>query len=92
MLLPRLLRGSCRDALPKAIPRSYRTCQRSFATSLRRHNLTAEDDHLSKLPNIDPSQLSVTETITPKQLVPNQDLIFGRTFTGQSAGTLDRPL
>jgi branched-chain amino acid aminotransferase len=36
---------------------------------------------MSKLPGIDPSKLTVTETITPKQLVPNQDLVFGRTFT-----------
>ena len=36
---------------------------------------------MSRLPGMDPSKLTVTETITPKQLVPNQDLVFGRTFT-----------
>jgi hypothetical protein len=41
-----------------------------------------DDDLESKLPNIDPSKLEVTKTITPKQLVPNEDLVFGRTFTG----------
>jgi hypothetical protein len=39
---------------------------------------------MSRLPDVDPSKLTVTETITPKQLVPNQDLVFGRTFTGMS--------
>ena len=38
---------------------------------------------MKHLPDIDPSKLEVTKTITPKQLVPNQDLIFGRTFTGE---------
>lgn len=40
-------------------------------------------DDLPHLPDIDPSKLEVTKTITPKELVPNQDLVFGRTFTGK---------
>lgn len=39
-------------------------------------------DEDPKLPGIDPSKLEITKTITPKQLVPNEDLVFGRTFTG----------
>ena len=80
-MLPRLLRCSTRPLRLFASPElhSYRT----FSTSLwRREALTVEDDLASKLPNIDPSKLEITETITPKTVLPNEDLIFGRTFTG----------
>lgn len=84
MLLPRLLRGTALETLPKSLSQSSRLQTRTFVSSLQRRNAVADqEDYLSKLPNIDPSQLSVTKTITPKQLVPNKDLIFGRTFTGQ---------
>lgn len=43
---------------------------------------------MKHLPDIDPSKLEVTKTITPKELVPNQDLVFGRTFTGQHSPCL----
>ena len=83
MLLPRLLRSPGARSLTQALAsQTSRLQTRSFASSWRLQNLTIEEDSLSKLPNIDPSKLNVTETITPKQLVPNQDLIFGRTFTG----------
>lgn len=39
-------------------------------------------DEDPKLAGLDPSKLEITKTITPKQRVPNQDLVFGRTFTG----------
>lgn len=35
-----------------------------------------------KAQDIDPSKLSITKTTTPKQLVPPNELVFGRTFTG----------
>jgi hypothetical protein len=44
--------------------------------------MSLDDDPASKLPGIDPSKLEITETITPKAVLPNEDLIFGRTFTG----------
>ncbi|KAI9792873.1 MAG: hypothetical protein M1835_007631 [Candelina submexicana] len=34
-----------------------------------------------KLPDIDSSSLSITKTTTPKDLVPSEELVFGRTFT-----------
>lgn len=87
MLLPRLLRNTCARSLRNQsyiIPESRRSLTRSFATSWRRNeNLQFDDDVASKLPNIDPSKLQITESITPKELVPNQDLVFGRTFTGK---------
>ena len=82
MLLPRLLRSSSRAIT--SIPRSQSSFgSRQLSSSLWRREITLADiDPTVGLPNIDPSQLHVTETITPKQLMPNEDLIFGRTFTG----------
>ncbi|GME31163.1 Aminotransferase class IV [Neofusicoccum parvum] len=34
-----------------------------------------------KLAELDPAKLSVTKTTTPKDLLPPQELVFGRTFT-----------
>ncbi|EXJ85286.1 branched-chain amino acid aminotransferase [Capronia epimyces CBS 606.96] len=88
MSLPRLLRAPCaaraltkptfkRDSTVRLLP-TYK----SFSTSRRRQDSWILDDGTSsKLPGIDPSKLEVTKTITPKELVPNKDLVFGRTFT-----------
>ncbi|KAL6244976.1 branched-chain-amino-acid transaminase bat2 [Rhinocladiella similis] len=86
MSLPRLLRTPCARSLTKATftPSSTRflPASRQFSLSRRRLEALALDDDLhSKLPGIDPSKVEVTKTITPKALVPNQDLVFGRTFT-----------
>ena len=89
MLLPRLLRTRCAQSLARPLASSLPIQSRAFSTQLTLpQQLALDDDPISKLPNIDPSQLNVTETITPKQLVPNQDLIFGRTFTGESTSYL----
>merc|ERR1712230_84216 len=86
MSLPRLLRTPCARSLTKSTlsPASLRLLPvyKTFSTSRARlEELTIDDDLHSKLPGIDPSRLEVTETITPKALVSNQDLVFGRTFT-----------
>jgi branched-chain amino acid aminotransferase len=86
MLLPRLLRSA---RIPPSLTaqltaRASRLPARSLATTCVRQNLWAEDELMAKLPPLDASKLNVTETITPKQLVPNQDLVFGRTFTGSA--------
>ncbi len=88
MSLPRLLRTPCARSLTKSTlsPASLRLLPvyKTFSTSRARlEELTIDDDLHSKLPGIDPSRLEVTETITPKALVSNQDLVFGRTFTGE---------
>lgn len=36
---------------------------------------------LAKLPEIDPSKLTITQSLTPKPLLPPEKLVFGRTFT-----------
>ncbi|KPI44059.1 uncharacterized protein AB675_6216 [Cyphellophora attinorum] len=94
-MLPRLLRCACtpstlRTATQLGASTATRLQTRNFATSWQRRNLYADDELMSRLPDVDPSKLTVTETITPKQLVPNQDLVFGRTFTGMS--TADHPI
>jgi hypothetical protein len=33
---------------------------------------------------IEPGKLSITKTTTPKDLVPNKELIFGHSFTGNN--------
>lgn len=45
-------------------------------------------DDAKHLPDIDPSKLEVTKTTTPKQVLANEDLVFGRTFTGKQARML----
>lgn len=80
-MLPRLLRCSTRPL--RLFASSELLSYRTFSTSLwRKEALTIEDDLASKLPNIDPSKLEIIRTITPKTVLPNEDLIFGRTFTG----------
>lgn len=82
MLLPRLLRApSARPFVQANNVYLARNRLRTLSTSQRFLEQLAEDA-TPKLPDIDPSKLDVTKTITPKELVPNQDLVFGRTFTG----------
>ncbi len=39
------------------------------------------------LQGIDFSKLSITKSTTPKELVPPEELVFGRTFTGMWLST-----
>ena len=82
MLIPGLLRRS--QAPLTSLTRSHSLLCRSFAsTSWRsRSTLQADEETLSKLPGLDASKLSITKTITPKKIVPPEELVFGRTFTG----------
>lgn len=92
MLRPRLLRSSARALTSISRPILLRNArQLSCSSSWRQQTLTMEDDPTSQLPGIDPSKLEVTKTITPKQLVPNEDLIFGRTFTGMRVALKEPP-
>ncbi|PBP15796.1 branched-chain-amino-acid aminotransferase [Diplocarpon rosae] len=47
----------------------------------RFYSVHAEAASTIKLQEIDPSKLSITKTTTPKELVPQDELVFGRTFT-----------
>jgi branched-chain amino acid aminotransferase len=37
----------------------------------------------TKIQDIDPTKLSITTTTTPKDLLPTEELIFGRNFSGE---------
>lgn len=67
-----------------AASRSTRALPCLNARSSRRHYaLQAADATDPKLSAIDPAQLTITRATTPKDLLPNEELVFGRTFTGQ---------
>jgi branched-chain amino acid aminotransferase len=75
---------TCRKALaglatPRILP------SRTIASQLWQRNLSASATAASQLPALDASKLTVTKTSTPKELTPNKDLIFGKTFTGMNA-------
>jgi branched-chain amino acid aminotransferase len=38
-----------------------------------------------KIQDIDPTKLSITKTTTPKALLPHEELVFGRNFSGNSS-------
>lgn len=75
------MRNNCARSLKISSTESSLQFTRSFSSTWRRHERIVMDED-PKLPGIDPSKLEITKTITPKQLVPNEDLVFGRTFTG----------
>ncbi|KAF2267127.1 branched-chain-amino-acid aminotransferase [Lojkania enalia] len=57
-----------------------------LSASVRRRSSRAYSIHANAsvgtgIQNIDPSKLSITNTTTPKQLLPPEELIFGRNFT-----------
>ncbi|KAK5120487.1 hypothetical protein LTR85_006142 [Meristemomyces frigidus] len=72
-LLPR----SSNSLLTRQLPAKCLAQRRSYATP----NLQAPDASDAKLKAIDLSQLQTTKTTTPKDLIPHDQLIFGRTFT-----------
>jgi len=59
--------------------------QSSLCLGKRPYSILSDEIALSRLPNIDPSKLQVTKTKSPKDLVPSEQLIFGRNFTGWEA-------
>ncbi|MCJ1295973.1 hypothetical protein MMC34_007538 [Xylographa carneopallida] len=69
-----------RSALTEARAHAYQ--RQSILSQCRRaSSLQAEEEAIKNLPSIDPSQLSITRSTTPKQLLPPEELVFGRTFT-----------
>lgn len=52
--------------------------------SLRLYSIQSDEAGIAKLPGIDPHALSITETTTPKNLIPPEELVFGRNFTGMA--------
>lgn len=67
LAVPRVVVPSANITLNRSWPRSY----------------TAPAAVSSQLAGLDASKLTITKTTTPKELLPPQDLVFGKTFTGK---------
>ncbi|CAD0094307.1 unnamed protein product [Aureobasidium mustum] len=63
---------------PRAASRSFRLAN---ASQSRCYAIAAHDVSNPKLTTIDTSKLSITKTTTPKELIPNDELVFGKHFT-----------
>ncbi|THY05676.1 branched-chain-amino-acid aminotransferase [Aureobasidium pullulans] len=65
--------------------RSARAASRTFrlvnGSQTRCYAMAAHDVSNPKLTTIDNSQLTITKTTTPKELIPNDELVFGKHFT-----------
>lgn len=64
-----------------AMPRVLQS-QTTSARRLWQRNFSATAS-AAQLAALDASKLTVTKTQTPKELTPNKDLVFGKTFTGK---------
>lgn len=64
-----------------------RLAQAAWGAS-RTYSVKAEAASATKIQNIDPTKLSIVRTKTPKELLPHNELVFGRTFTGMSTTQL----
>jgi len=49
----------------------------------RCYSIQSQEEELTRLPDINPKLLAISKTTTPKQVVPPEQLVFGRTFTGK---------
>ena len=83
MSLPRLLRSYPIASISSSLRTETPSLSRCIPWLQQRlYSIKTDEATLETLPDIDPSKLHVTETITPKELVPAQELVFGRHFTG----------
>ncbi|KXT14642.1 hypothetical protein AC579_3678 [Pseudocercospora musae] len=75
------------SSLRTLLPRSSKQCSRNFSScniqrqQRRQYSLRAPDAGDPRLSKVDADALSITKTRTPKPITPNEELIFGRTFT-----------
>ncbi|KAI9698847.1 MAG: branched-chain-amino-acid transaminase bat2 [Bogoriella megaspora] len=69
--------GACRAAAPTKAARS----RPNIPWQQRPYSTPVEDASLGQLASINPSKCSTLKTTTPKDLIPPEELIFGRTFT-----------
>ncbi|KAK7511652.1 aminotransferase [Phyllosticta citriasiana] len=74
-LLASLRSLSLRTTRPAPAFFAVQRCRRAYSST------HADEASVSKLARIDPSKLSITKTTTPKDLLPPEELVFGRTFT-----------
>jgi len=67
------------SVLQRFSPKGIRCMQANRAQRL--YSIQADDASDPRLKAVDPSRLSVQKTTTPKNLIPNEELVFGRSFT-----------
>lgn len=67
--------------LSLARPRAASTLSSWLRPTSRAYALAAKDTATPALQNIDVSSLYLTKTTTPKELLPNSELVFGKHFT-----------
>jgi len=72
--------------LAKRVPSTSWRCLNAGKQE-RAYSIKADDASDPKLSAIDPSQLSIQKTTTPKNITANEELVFGRQFTGWSHDT-----
>ncbi|KAH0394152.1 branched-chain-amino-acid aminotransferase, partial [Aureobasidium melanogenum] len=70
--------SSCGFRSARAASRSLRLVN---ASQSRCYAIAAHDVSNPKLTTIDTSKLTITKTTTPKELIPNDELVFGKHFT-----------
>lgn len=75
-LLPRSLSSA------RTTSRALRCLNVNASKQSRSYAIEAKDASDPRLQSIDPSRLSITKTTTPKDLIPNEELVFGKYFTG----------
>lgn len=78
--------ASIRQLLPRGTRIAGRSSLSYGATATtrqqrRQYSIQAPDASDPALKKVDVSQLSITKTTTPKTITPNNELVFGRTFT-----------
>ena len=82
MALPRVIQ---RGGLPKPLSflrQSSRLSQLSSRARTRCYSLKVDTSSSQDVAGLDPAQLSIAKSTTPKDLLPPEELVFGRTFTG----------
>ena len=71
------MRRPCSSQIVK--PQWY--CQRPYS-------IQSQEEEIARLPDLNPGALSITRAATLKHVLPPEELIFGRNFTGKHATTL----
>lgn len=79
-------------SLSTSFPRASHASKFITTERCRRwYSIHADAASATKLAEIDPSKLSITKSTTPKDLLPPEELVFGRTFTGTSPDATSKP-
>jgi branched-chain amino acid aminotransferase len=73
------------SSLSHCAPRSTAAPLSASLRCRRAYSIHADASVGAKIKDIDPTKLTITETTTPKDLLPPEELLFGRNFSGGSS-------